>query len=161
LGWKLPETKLVDLSPAKNRAVEKDFMDFSFGKKPPETRPDGEGFGTDRTSYFWNAELKCWKKEIEIKPPPPKYHTFLMYGEFSYGETNLNFVLVRIPGKGINWHKQVVPELWKIANNLAGKKKSFWNLDTYDEIDKSWEKSDIPFKRFYWRGNRLVQKRKD
>lgn len=160
MGWTLPETKMIDLSPAKNRAVEKDYMDFRFGKIPPESRPDGEGFGTDRTSYFWNAELKCWQKEIEIKPPDPKYHTFLVYGEFSYGEKKLNFFLVRIPYKGVNWHKKVVPNLRKISNTLAGKNKSRWNVDTYNGIDKTWEKSDLPVKRFYWRGTSLVQKRK-
>lgn len=157
MGWKIPETKLVDLSPAKNKTVEKDYMDF--GKIPPDKRPNDTGFGDDRNSYFWNTESKTWKKEIEIKPPTPKYHLFIVYGEFSYGKKNLNFFMVRIPGKGINWHKKVCPELRRISNELAGKKKSYWNVDSYDSIEKMWDKSKIPFRRFYWRGDRLVEKR--
>lgn len=122
------------------------------------------GFCVGRSCFSWNEEERWWYRDIEIKPPPPKYHTFLMYGEFSYvtkkGEKDLHMVLVRIPGSKINWNKKVVPELRRIANTLGGKEKTYWNVDTYKEIDKSWKNSELPFRRFYWKGNCLVEKRK-
>lgn len=157
MGWKLPETKLVDLSPAKNRSVEKGYMEFM--NLPPEKRTKDTGYVQGNTSYFWDVESQTWKREIEIKPPPPKYTFFIVYGEFSYGPKNLNFYVVRIPGSGTNWHKQIIPELRRISNELTGKKKSRWNVDSYDGIEKTWEKSKLPLRRFYWRGDRLVEKR--
>lgn len=120
------------------------------------------GFCSGRNCYAWNAEEQWWYREVEIKPQPPKYFYFHVYGEFLYGDPKgeeLNFFLVRIPGSGLKWSKQVVPELRRIANMIHGKKKTRWNVESFDGIEKLWEKSKLPLKRFYWRGNKLVERK--
>jgi len=169
------KVRRVKLTRRLNDRVERDFDEFTKITKGStnlyiyeSNNGSYSGIGGNRNvefcsgkhCYAWNPEENWWYREIEIKPPPPKYHTFMVYGEFSYGKRRLNFFLVRIPYKGLNWYKLVIPELRRIANILNGKKNTYWNVEVYKEIDKTWEKSKLPLKRFYWRGNKLVEKRK-
>ena len=172
------KVKLSKLTRRKNEEVERQFVEFSERTKGFKGisiqdidgygysgvgNDKSQGFCSGRSCYAWNEKEQWWYRETEIKPPPPKYSTFLVFGGFEYGtKEKRNFFLVRIPYKGLNWHKKVVPELRKLVNKLAGESKTYWNTDTYEEIDKTWDKpqSQFPVKKFYWRGEGLVEKRK-
>jgi hypothetical protein len=167
--------RLAKLTPRKNEEIEQEFAKFTEitngstsifiynGNNESYSGIGGNkdfGFCSGKKCFSWNSKEQWWYRKIEIKHPSPKYEIFTMYGEFSYGEERLSFVLIRIPGSKINWHRTVVPELRKIANLLSGKKKTYWNVDSYEGIEKTWEKSKLPLKRFFWRGDKLVEKRK-
>jgi len=81
----------------------------------------------------------------------------MVYGDFSVNGDRDNFFLVRIPNDGVNWRKQVIPAIHKVVKGFNTEDKNpRWNIDSYTEIDKTWDKAERL--RFYWRGNRLVQK---
>lgn len=128
----------------KAREYQDDYLYLSIGNK----------------DYIWDNKKRKWFREIEVKPQPPKFKTVLVYGNFSYGN-NLNFFLIRIPGKGASWSKSIYPQLKKIVKKLSEKsnvsdKDFYFNYEIVD--DKMWSNKKKR-KRFEWRKDKFIEKR--
>lgn len=107
--------------------------------------------------FSWSEKTKRWERVVKVYEAPAKYVTFMVYGDFPVNGDRDNFFLVRIPNDGINWHKQVIPAIRNVVKRFNTEDKHpRWNIDSYTEIDETWNRANRL--RFYWRGNKLVQK---
>lgn len=157
--------KQVKISKRSNDRIEKDFIDFckTFKNKEEkiENRTDETGITIGRTDYCWETKTKTWNKIVKVYPPPPKYLYFIAYGNFCYSDKNINFILVKCPFK-TKW-KSVVSAVDKfIKANFDFDEELYWNVDTYDGIEKTWEskKSKVPSIRCYFKNGKMVKRRK-
>lgn len=162
MSWTLPKYEYKNVSKKTARMVEQEYMDFMLGRaKSPEEREDDDGLYINNDSFRWDAKNKCWQREVEIKEPPPKYLIFSAYGSFTLPNGH-NFVVFRIPGSGVNWHKQILPGIQGVIKKLLKtNKKVILNIDpavTKGDYEKVWESKK--YYRFDFKKDRFVRKLK-
>ena len=92
------------------------------------------------------------------KAKKPEYIVFTVYGNFNT-PIDLNVIIVRIPGKGINWHKQVLPGIRKILKPYFGKQQDkHWNVegDFAQAGNKTLWECEIP-QKFDWINGQFIE----
>lgn len=106
------------------------FYGICKGEGPDMTQE--HGFCIGNNSYVWDGQK--WMREVR-KPdttPKPEHMVFMVYGGFSL-PNGLNFFICRIPTKGVNFHKQVVPAIRRCLKSQLGLLKwescPQWNID--------------------------------
>jgi hypothetical protein len=102
------ETQLKPITAKLATEVEKAYQEFQPGNIG--NRKDC-GFEFDKGMFQFLEKDKKWMREVEIKPKPPKFFIFMIYGDFTVLANKLNFAIFRIPYKGIKWHKEVIPAI--------------------------------------------------
>ena len=98
------------------------------------------------------------------------WRTFTVYGNFEEPTKKTNFIVVRIPEKGAQWSKKIVPAInrlvrsWFRKEDLRGRngypREAYWNVDgepTYLTKDsrRIWDTDKAL--RFEWDGEKLVE----
>ena len=119
-------------------------------------------------NYVWDNKKRKWFRELAVKTEPPKYLTILVYGNFNYRSIKtknkyINFFYIRIPGKGVSWSKVIYSKLKNIVKKLSdessvSKKDFYFNCEIIE--DKAWDSKKVYKKRFEWKKDRFVEKRK-
>lgn len=177
------EVEYKNISSKTAKMVEEEYIDFiqekipvssgtqiKFGAWPksinvnlnPETRENDAGLCINKKCFSWNAIEKKWKREVKVKEPPPKFIDFLTYGAFRYSKNKkdgLNAIVIRVPGSGVNWHKEIIPAIRSAIKTLCKipdhKKCPYFNFD--GDYKECW-KTKIYYRYLYKNGKLIKQK---
>jgi len=56
---------------------------------------------------------------VEVPNPTLVFKYILVYGDFTVPGRTVNFVIVRFPDRGVNWHKKLMPAVNRLVQSFV------------------------------------------